>query len=128
MCHLILLMPVFALVVFWIWPPVVAGTFYTVIFVLSLWMYVLIMQAMRRPMLDGAEELTHSIGEVMDTQGHSLRVRVHSELWNAESEDSLRQGERVKVVGISGLILHVRRLDYDRPSKSAQPPARQASI
>ena len=111
MCHLILLMPLFALVIFWIWPLGVAGPVYGAIAVLSLWMYVLIMQAMRRPVLSGAEELLNSFGEVVEVDGRAMRVRVHSELWNAESNDVLRSGDRVKVNGISGLILRVSHCD-----------------
>jgi membrane protein implicated in regulation of membrane protease activity len=111
MCHLILLMPVFALVVFWIWPLSVAGPVYAVIAGLSLWMYAYIWRAMQRPVLGGAEELLHSDGEVVEVNGTALRVRVHSEMWNAESTDSLHRGDHVKVVGMTGLILQVRRLD-----------------
>jgi inner membrane protein len=111
MCHLILLMPVLALAVFWIWPLSVAGPVYVVVAALSLWMYAVIMRAMRRPVVSGAEELVHSIGEVTEIQGNELRVRVHSELWNAESNDFLRRGDRVKVVGMRGLILRVRQLN-----------------
>ena len=111
MCHLILLMPVFSLAVFWIWPLSVAGPVYAVITVLSLWMYAYIWRAMQRPVLGGAEELLHSDGEVMEVNGNALRVRVHSEMWSAESKDILRRGDHVKVVGMTGLILQVRRQD-----------------
>lgn len=111
MCHLILLMPVFALAVFWIWPLRVAAPVYAAVTLLSLWMYVLIWRAMQRPVLGGAEELTHSIGEVMAVQKDGLRVRVHSEMWNAQSHDSLHRGDRVKVVGMTGLTLQVRRFE-----------------
>jgi len=111
MCHLILLMPVFALAVFWIWPLSVAGPVYAVITALSLWMYAYIWRAMQRPVLGGAEELLHSDGEVLEANGSALRVRVHSEMWNAESKDTLHRGDHVRVVGITGLILHVKRLD-----------------
>ena len=111
MCHLILLAPVVALVVFWIWPLTVAVPVYAVVFILSLWMYAFIWQAMRRPVQGGREEMLHSIGEVMEVQGRSLHVRTHHEIWNAESRESLRPGDRVKVVGMSGLILQVERLD-----------------
>jgi len=111
MCHLILLMPVFALAVFWIWPLAVAGPVYAAVVALSLWMYVLILKAMRRPVLGGAEELLHSIGVVKDVQGEMLRVIVHSEMWSAESKDSLHCGDRVKVVGMTGLTLQVSRFN-----------------
>ncbi len=111
MYHITLLMPVFALVVFWIFPLSTAGLIYAAIAALSIWMYVLIWRAMRRPIRAGAEELLNSVGEVMEVQGNSLRVRVHSEMWNAESKDTLQLGDRVKVVSITGLILRVRRFD-----------------
>ena len=111
MCHLILLMPVFGLIVFWVWPLSVAGPVYAVVTALSLWMYAYIWWAMRRPVQGGAEELLHSDGEVVDVQGNALRVRVHSEMWNAESKDTLHRGDNVKVVGMTGLILQVQRLD-----------------
>jgi len=111
MCHLILLMPVFSLAVFWIWPLSVAGPVYAVITALSLWMYAYIWRAMQRPVLGGAEELLHSDGEVMEVNGNALRVRVHSEMWSAESKDILHRGDHVKVVGMTGLILQVRRQD-----------------
>jgi len=109
MCHLILLTPLFALAVFWIWPLSVAATVYSVVTVLSLWMYYLVWQAMRRPVLGGVEELVHSLGEVVEVRGRSLRVRVHSELWNAISRDRVSRGDRVEITGIDGLILQVRR-------------------
>jgi membrane-bound ClpP family serine protease len=34
---------------------------------------------------------------------------VYSEIWNAESDAALQRGERVKVIGLTGLILRVRR-------------------
>ena len=104
-------MPIFALAAFWIWPLSVAGPVYSAIAVLSLWMYVLIIRAMRQPVLSGAEKLLHSFGKVTESEGRALRVRVHSEIWNAESSDVLRSGDRVKVTGISGLILRVSRCD-----------------
>lgn len=111
MCHLILLLPVLALSVFWIWPLSVAGPVYVVITALSLWMYVYIWRAMQRPIMAGAEELLHSTGEVVEVRGNVLRVRVHSENWNAESQDTLGFGDHVKVIGINGLVLYVKRQD-----------------
>lgn len=111
MCHLILLAPVVALAVFWIWPLTVAAPVYAAVFILSLWMYAFIWRAMRRPVQGGREEMLHSIGEVVEVQGQTLHIRTHHEIWNAESHESLRPGDRVKVVGMSGLILQVERLD-----------------
>jgi len=111
MCHLILLTPLFALAVFWIWPLSVAASIYAVVTVLSLWMYYLVWQAMRRPVLGGVEELIHSVGEVVDARGRSLRVRVHSEIWNASTHDRVERGDRVAITGIDGLTLRVKRCE-----------------
>ena len=125
MCHLILSLPVFALVVFWVWPLALAGTVYAVVVALSIWMYAIVLHAMRQPVLGGAEELTHSIGEVVEVDGDGLRVRVRSELWNAESADSLHCGERVKVVGITDLTLQVSRFaDIDADTMNDVPKPR----
>ena len=111
MCHLILLTPLLALPVFWIWPVSVAATVYAVITALSLWMYVLVWKVMRRPVLGGVEELLHSFGEVIEVHGKTLRVRVHSEVWNASSRDRVSRGDRVKITGVDGLTLRVRRFE-----------------
>jgi len=111
MCHLILLMPLIALAVFWIWPIAIAAPAYAVVTLLSVWMYALIWRAMHRPVRVGSEELLQSQGKVVEVEGATLRVLVHSELWNAESNEPLHPGERVKVVGKDGLVLQVRRID-----------------
>jgi membrane-bound serine protease (ClpP class) len=41
-----------------------------------------------------------------DTSGEGM-VRVHGELWSAHSEQPLVQGQKVRVTGIDGLVLHV---------------------
>ena len=111
MCHLILLLPVFALSVFWVWPLSTAGPVYIVIAALSLWMYVYIWRAMRRPVMAGAEELLHSTGEVVEVKDNALRVRIHSEIWNAVSSDTLAIGAQVRAVGINGLVLRVEKIN-----------------
>lgn len=111
MCHLILLLPVFALSVFWIWPFSVAMPVYALVAALSLWMYVYIWRVMRLPVMAGMEELLHSVGEVVEAEDGVLRVHVHSESWNAVSPDPLTRGDRVRIIAIKGLVLQVRRLD-----------------
>jgi membrane protein implicated in regulation of membrane protease activity len=107
MCHLILLLPVFALPVFWWLPLTLAGPIYAAVFGLSAWMYYYVIQAMRRPIETGSEELLHSTGEVISVDGRRLRVRIHGETWIAESDDELRRGDRVAVLAVDGLHLRV---------------------
>ena len=53
----------------------------------------------------------HSAGEVVEVSDNTLRVHVHSETWNAVSQDTLKSGDHVRVMGINGLVLHVKLLE-----------------
>ncbi len=111
MCHLILLLPVLGVVVFWLWPLAVAVPAYAAILAVSLLFYYLIMQAMRRPVVTGAEEILRKTGKVLEVRGRKISVRVRGEIWNAESSDRLHSGDYVRITGLDGLVLRVQRLD-----------------
>jgi membrane protein implicated in regulation of membrane protease activity len=110
MCHLILLLPVLALPLFWLAPLSIAVPAYLAIVILSGGIYFLAIRAMHRPVQIGVEALLHSRGEVLGTEGKLFRVRVNSEVWSAESSDTLRTGDRVEVLAIDGLRLRVHRI------------------
>jgi membrane-bound ClpP family serine protease len=57
----------------------------------------------------GKEYFVNSTGEVMDVQGQKSRFRVHSEIWSAESVDTLRPGDLVKVTDMDSLMLTVEK-------------------
>lgn len=122
MCHLLLLLPLIALPVFWMAPITVALSIYVPILAVSLWLYWFVMQAMRRPVVAGREELLQATGQVLEVRGRSLQVRVHSEIWSAVSPDRLKPEDVVEVTGADGLTLRVRRLDH-APAGMARPPA-----
>ncbi len=68
-------------------------------------------KARQRPVVSGMEELIG--GEAIadndfDRQG---TVTIHSEHWNAVTEQPLHKGQTVKVIDINGLILHVKPLE-----------------
>ncbi len=110
MCHLILMMPVLGLPLFWVWPMSIAAPLYMVIIALSAAIYFYTLQTMRRPVQTGSDEMLRSFGEVREVRGRMARVRVHSEIWNAESTDRLHKGDRVKILSIDGLTLRVQPL------------------
>jgi membrane-bound serine protease (ClpP class) len=64
-------------------------------------------RARRRPVLTGAEEMIGSVGEVVHWAAGRGRVHVHGEIWAAESGAPLAEGQRVRVVGRTGLVLAV---------------------
>jgi membrane-bound serine protease (ClpP class) len=66
------------------------------------------MKARKRQVVSGQEEMLGATGAALDNfkEGEG-RVRVHSEEWQARSGTALKRGQKVKVVGIEGLILTV---------------------
>ena len=110
MCHVLLLLPLVALPVFWIAPLAIALPVYGVVLALSAAIYWYAVQAMRRPVQTGAEVLVGEIGEVVESRGANLFVRARSEVWHARSAAQLREGDRVKVVAVEDLTLRVQKL------------------
>ncbi len=111
MCHLILLLPIIALPVFWLLPADEASGLYAAVLIASIGVYWLVVQAMRAPVVAGIESLMHTIGAVRDVDGRKASVWVGSELWSAEPEGgALSVGDAVEVVGAEGIVLKVRKV------------------
>lgn len=110
MCHLILLLPLLALPLFWVFTLAIALPAYGTVLVVSGGVYYLAIRAMQRPVQTGMEALLHSTGNVIGTQGKVFQVRVSSEVWSAESMDILRPGDCVEIIAVDELRLKVRRI------------------
>jgi membrane protein implicated in regulation of membrane protease activity len=112
MHHLILLLPVFGIVVFWLFPLNFAIPIYIVILVISGLMYWAVIRAIRKipresPSFVGDEAIVVSrLGPLDEAQ---YMVEVHGELWGANSPDVLNVGETVIITNAKGIILSVRR-------------------
>ncbi|HEX2842181.1 nodulation protein NfeD [Hyphomicrobium sp.] len=61
----------------------------------------------RRPVRTGVEEMLGSTGEVVAWSEGAGHIRVHGEVWAAESNQNLPIGQKVRVVGLAGLTLTV---------------------
>jgi len=107
MCHIVLLLPVFGLVIFLVWPLVIAGPVYAIVLLLSGWMYYFFYRQMHRPVISGMEALQDRIGEVVEVDGDELRVRLEGEIWDARSSDRLQPGDRIRVTELEGMRLIV---------------------
>jgi len=70
-------------------------------------------KARERPVVSGQEELLHASGEVLDDFEGKGRIRIHGEIWLAESVTPLRRGDRVKVLAVDGLVLKVQPLNQE---------------
>lgn len=66
-----------------------------------------------RPIVSGREELVNEIGEVIDDFDKEGWIRVHGELWQAQTNVPLHRGQKVRVVAINGLTLLVEAFKQD---------------
>jgi len=65
-------------------------------------------KAQRAKPVTGVEGMIGNVGESIETLDPLGRVRVHGELWNAESISGvINKGEKIRVVGMKNLKLHV---------------------
>lgn len=107
MCHLILMMPVIGLGVFWILPFSVALPLYLLIVALSGFIYFKIMRAMKHRPQSGPEAMIGHTVKIIETTGQSGRVIYDGEIWEAESDELLKEGEQVEILAVEGLTLQV---------------------
>ncbi|CAN5725329.1 nodulation protein NfeD [soil metagenome] len=72
----------------------------------------LAVQAQRQRSVTGEAGMVDKIGQALSpiSPGSVGSVRTHGEIWTATSDESVAAGDSVKVVGVKGLMLTVRRL------------------
>jgi len=100
-------MPVFGLSLFWILPFPAALTFYIIILIISILLYYAIMKSMMLPVKTDSQGLIGQEGYVTSIADNYNIIKVHGELWKAESKEKLTVGTYVKISGIQGLVLNV---------------------
>jgi len=67
----------------------------------------LVASARKRPVVSGAEQMIGATGVVLeDTVGEGY-ARVHGEMWKVRFGAPLKSGQRVRVIGMDGLVLAV---------------------
>jgi membrane-bound serine protease (ClpP class) len=68
-------------------------------------------KARRRPVVTGREEMVGIVGEVLeDTQGEGFAF-IRGETWRVRGPGALEKGQKVRVVGVRGLLLNVVRIE-----------------
>jgi membrane-bound serine protease (ClpP class) len=66
------------------------------------------LKSWKRPVVSGREEMIGSSGQVVqDFDGRDGWARVHGETWRIRCKQPLRQGQRIRVLSMDGLILDV---------------------
>ncbi len=86
--------------------PAVAGT--AIFFV---WIVGLGFRVQQTRPVSGVEGMIDQIGVVRSAGDEQMKIFVRGELWTADSDEAIQQGEKVRVVAIDGLRLHVSRED-----------------
>ena len=115
MCHLVLLMPILGLPLFWLLPLGYALPTNVALWLIAAFLYWLIRKAMRKPIQDGFRSLIGTKAEVVSkgAPAHSakylVRAKGEGELWSAYSADALDIGEQVNIVAVRGIGVVIER-------------------
>lgn len=67
----------------------------------------LLFKSRHNPVVSGREEMQGGIGVALDDFTGTGMIRIHSEIWQATSDQPLHKNEHVRVVSIQGLMLKV---------------------
>lgn len=117
MCHILLLMPLLALPVFWLLPESQAIGAYSALLAISGGVYLVVARAMHLPVLTGPQALIGRTGKVVALDGRLIYVRINNETWTASAPHAdIAAGEAVTVVAVDGLTLEV-----DKAAASPRP-------
>jgi membrane-bound ClpP family serine protease len=110
MCHLIFLLPIFGLPVFWFFPFNTALILYLAICAISMFLYYKIFQAMRAKVRNGLAAMLGKTGVVLHDIDPEGKIKYATEIWNAVAEgEKLLEGEKVVISGFSyGLRIIVK--------------------
>ncbi|MBW2094057.1 MAG: NfeD family protein [Deltaproteobacteria bacterium] len=108
MCHLVLLLPLFALPVFWVLPFQAALPLYLGILAISLFLYFKIFKAMMSPVRTGQEAMLGKTAVVIEDIDPEGKIEYASKIWDAVSKGTpLFNGAHVKINKARGLIVDV---------------------
>ena len=115
MCHLVLLMPILGLPLFWLLPLGYALPTNIALWLIAAFLYWLIRKAMRKPIQDGFRSLIGTEAEVVSrrapTYSAKYLVRAQGGLWSAYSADALELGEQVNIVAVKGIGVVIERAE-----------------
>jgi len=107
MHHLLLFLPLLALILFYLLPWQVALPFYALILVGAIIGYWKALQAQRQPPVMGRKAMIGDRALVVKAEKGELEVEYKGEIWNAVSPQPLQPGQEVIVEKVEGLTLRV---------------------
>ncbi len=71
------------------------------------------MKSRMRPVVSGAEEMSHQMAEALEDFDTEGQVFTHGERWRAHSTVPVKKGQKLKVTRMDGLLLHVEPAEQD---------------
>ncbi len=111
MCHLIFLVPLAGILLFWLLPLGYALPINALLWMVFGLLGYKVVRAMMAPPNDGFKSLIGREGTVVAVEGQGCGqylVKTGHELWTARSSDVLRPGEKVRVEAAEGIKLVVK--------------------
>lgn len=117
MCHLIFLIPLIGIPLFWILPVEYSLSINILLWIITGLVVCKIVRAMMMPAKDGFKSLIGTEATVISSgsqdYGRCL-VKAGHELWTVRSTETLHSGERVKVTAADGIKLVVRPIGKEK--------------
>ena len=120
MQHLILLLPILALGLFFVFRWQIALILYVPILVGSLAVFLKVLQAQRKPRTTGEEAMVGAGAVVIEVRKGEALVEYQGEIWQAVSTVPLQPHEEVLIQAVNGLRLTV--IPRASPSREKESP------
>lgn len=109
MCHVLLVLPLIALPIWWLLPLPLSAEIYGVIAVVTGAVYYMALRMMRTPQAMDPDLIVGTHGRVVSNDHGQLQVQLRGEIWLACGADDLSTGDTVEVTSRDGLTLGVSR-------------------
>ena len=109
MCHILWMLPILGLPLFWIFDFWVALPLYLGLLAITGVMMLLTVEVLKKPASSGIEAMYGDTAEVVEALKPRGRVRYHNQLWYATARAPVEVGETVRIVGNRGLCLLVEK-------------------
>ncbi|SOD41199.1 NfeD family protein [Nitrosovibrio sp. Nv4] len=87
------------------WPLIAGISIASALFLISV--IGMALKSRHKPIVSGREELIGAVGEMLEDTPNQGMARIRGELWSVRCARPLVRGQKVRVTGIEGLVLHV---------------------
>ena len=109
MCHVLFVLPLIALALFFFLSPGEAAFVSVPLFLIFISLTWVMWKDLRRPVSTGIEGLVGSRAQVVSKTKYGVKVSLKGELWDVVCGDELSVGETVRVTGFERMKLVVHR-------------------